>query len=93
MPRFVVCYDVTDDRRRRKIAKILDSYGDRVQESVFEMVLEEEAMEECRSRIENQIDQAEDCIAIYRLCRSCERSRQYLYASDPRIGEETVFVV
>jgi len=33
--RYIVAYDVADDRRRSRIAKTLGSYGDRVQYSVF----------------------------------------------------------
>jgi len=32
----VIAYDITDDKRRRKLAKFLEGYGDRVQYSVFE---------------------------------------------------------
>lgn len=34
--RFIlVCYDITDDRRRLQVAKTLRDYGDRIQFSVF----------------------------------------------------------
>lgn len=33
--RYLVAYDIVDDRRRTKIAKVLESYGDRIQYSVF----------------------------------------------------------
>lgn len=33
--RYLVAYDIPDDSRRNKIAKKLESYGDRVQYSVF----------------------------------------------------------
>jgi CRISPR-associated protein Cas2 len=35
-PLFAVCYDITDDRERRRVAKLLEAYGFRVQKSVFE---------------------------------------------------------
>ena len=39
-PQFVVVsYDVTSDRRRRKIMKALEGFGKRVQYSVFECLL------------------------------------------------------
>ena len=34
-PRMVIAYDISDDRRRLRVAKLLLSYGDRVQYSVF----------------------------------------------------------
>lgn len=33
--RTVICYDVPDDRRRTKLAKLLEGFGDRIQYSVF----------------------------------------------------------
>jgi CRISPR-associated protein Cas2 len=33
--RFVIAYDITDDRLRDKIAKLLQEYGERIQYSVF----------------------------------------------------------
>lgn len=33
--RVVVAYDVTDDRRRNRVAKVLEAHGDRLQYSVF----------------------------------------------------------
>ena len=42
--RIVVSYDVSDDRRRRKVAKIMEGYGYRVQYSVFECDLDADQM-------------------------------------------------
>ena len=33
--RFLIAYDITDDLRRNRVAKTLESYGDRIQYSVF----------------------------------------------------------
>jgi CRISPR-associated protein Cas2 len=38
---YLVCYDIVSDRRRNKVAKLLEAYGLRVQKSVFECVLDE----------------------------------------------------
>ncbi len=37
----VVAYDIADDRRRQKIAKVLEQFGLRCNESVFECLLTE----------------------------------------------------
>ena len=37
---YVVAYDIRDDRRRTRVAKILEDFGDRAQYSVFEMELD-----------------------------------------------------
>lgn len=33
--RFIVAYDITDDWRRNRVSKALESFGDRIQYSVF----------------------------------------------------------
>ena len=95
LTRFVVCYDVTSDKRRRKIAKCLDGYGDRIQDSVFELVVDRAMMEACCAQIARLIDRSEDHVAIYRLCRGCALERIYLGIGETadRIGEESVFIV
>lgn len=34
---FLVCYDISDDRERDRVARVLCRHGHRVQESVFEL--------------------------------------------------------
>ena len=43
--RYVICYDIPDDKRRIKVARCLDGYGDRVQFSVFEALIDNTLME------------------------------------------------
>jgi CRISPR-associated protein Cas2 len=63
----VVSYDVVDNRRRQSLAKLLERYGERVQKSVFEMVLEEKELAGLVRRIERLIKKEEDSVRIYRL--------------------------
>ncbi len=94
MTRFVVCYDIADDRRRRKIAELLDAYGDRIQESVFELPVDRSLMNKCRDALIDVLDQKQDSLAIYRLCASCDEQRLYYgAAAAAHIGEEEVFIV
>ena len=95
MFRFVVCYDITSDRRRRKVAECLDAYGDRVQDSVFELLVSRVLFDKCISELSGLIDPTEDNVAIYRLCAACEKERFYLGVGEKaeRVGEEGVFIV
>ena len=68
----VVAYDIADDRRRTRVANILEDYGDRVQESVFEMILDATwRYDALFGRLEAVMEPGEDTIRCYRLCRSC----------------------
>ena len=95
MPRFVVCYDITSDQRRRRVAACLDAYGDRVQDSVFELLVERALFDKCLSELSGLIDSTEDTVAVYRLCAACEKERFYLGVGEKaeRVGEEDVFIV
>ena len=43
--RTLVSYDISDDKRRRKVCKILEGYGYRVQYSVFECDLDDKKIQ------------------------------------------------
>lgn len=70
---YLVSYDITDDRRRTRLAKTIKDFGDRVQYSVFECNLEGNLLDKMIDRIEKIIDQKEDSVRIYALCGACER--------------------
>ncbi len=95
MPRFVVCYDITSDQRRRRVAECLDAYGDRVQDSVFELVVDRVLFDKCLSELSALIDSTEDNVLACRLCASCEKEQVYMGVSEKteRVGEEDVFIV
>mgnify|MGYP003864396591 CR=1 FL=1 len=91
----MVCYDVTDDNRRGKLARWLDGFGDRVQYSVFECVLEDRDRIRMMAGVDERIERNEDRVSVYCLCRRCESGVQHLgnAGSGPRPGQETVWVV
>lgn len=73
---FVIVYGIADDQRRNRIAGILEDYGDRVQESVFEMILDAAARyASLHARLENALDLTTDSSRLYRLCSACGRWR------------------
>jgi CRISPR-associated protein Cas2 len=70
---YVVCYDITDDRRRSRIASLLLDFGVRVQESVFVAHLDDDLFERMRERITQVIDGDWDKLHVFALCAACER--------------------
>jgi len=95
MSRFIVCYDIADDGRRLKIARTLDAYGDRIQASVFELPVDARRMQACLQAVLDILDPKTDGLAVYPLCAGCDGKTAYFGASrkEPRIGEESVFIV
>ena len=64
----VVSYDITDDRRRARVAAALEDFGQRVQKSVFECHLEDAQVAALKARIETELDTACDRVRYYSLC-------------------------
>jgi CRISPR-associated protein Cas2 len=68
----LVCYDVTTEtpqgrRRLRRVAKVCEGMGQRVQKSVFECRVNQMQYEELERRLLEEIDATEDCLRLYRL--------------------------
>lgn len=71
---YLVSYDIPDDRRRTRRAKTLKDFGDRVQFSVFECLLDAALLARMTARIRAVIAEDEDSVRIYSLCAGCERA-------------------
>jgi CRISPR-associated protein Cas2 len=67
----VVSYDIPDNKRRSRVAKVLEGYGYRVQKSVFECELSPELYERMKKRLEKRIKPDQDSIRYYYLCQNC----------------------
>lgn len=68
----LVTYDVATDtkvgrRRLRRVAKLCEAYGQRVQKSVFECTLDAAQLEVLKHRLVKEIEPEEDSLRIYRL--------------------------
>lgn len=68
----LVAYDVSTETaagrvRLRKVAKICEGFGQRVQKSVFECVVSDAQFAQLEHRLGGVIDQEADSLRIYRL--------------------------
>ena len=61
---YLVCYDICDDRRLRKVYKTMRGAGDHIQYSVFRCELSRKERVELIARLERLIDHAEDQVLI-----------------------------
>lgn len=64
---YLITYDIPCDKRRRKVAKLLEGYGQRVQYSVFECVLVDRKYQELKERLKRRIELPEDSVRFYPL--------------------------
>lgn len=75
----LVCYDVNTEsregrRRLRRVAKVCEGIGQRVQKSVFECRVDKMQYEALERHLLAEINDKEDCLRLYRLAegRGCE---------------------
>lgn len=65
----MIVYDIPCDKRRKKVADLLEGYGERVQYSVFECVLDDNQYRQLGDRLKKRINLDEDSIRIYPITR------------------------
>ena len=70
---YLVGYDIADARRLRKVARLLEGFGYRVQYSIFICDLSQAAYEELTESLHEHIDTTEDRVFLLPVCRSCQR--------------------
>lgn len=68
----LVCYDVNTEtragrRRLRRVARVCESSGQRVQKSVFECQLDVAKFETLERELLAEIDPTMDCLRLYRI--------------------------
>lgn len=61
----VVSYDISDDKRRRKVMQTLEDFGRRVQYSVFECLLQPAELARLRKRLKPHVRDPQDSIRFY----------------------------
>lgn len=66
----LITYDIHDPKRLRRIAKMLESYGSRVQYSVFRCRLDKPSLEKLRWELAKVLDIADNLLVIP-LCDGC----------------------
>jgi CRISPR-associated protein Cas2 len=67
----LICYDISDDRARARVAANLQQWGDRIQRSVFRCILTSEDLEVLQSRLADIIDAHHDSIYVVPTCATC----------------------
>lgn len=73
MELYVVSYDISSNKLRNKLAKLLEEYGIRVQYSVFECNLKPAEYKKLEENIiKTMAGSNEGNIRIYAICRDCK---------------------
>ena len=93
----LVSYDVATadsagQRRLRRVAKICKNYGQRVQYSVFECLVDPAQWTMLRQRLEDVIDPSEDSLRFYFLGANWQRRVEHVGAK-PSFDQEGPLIV
>jgi len=93
----VVTYDVSTQtsegqRRLRRVAKACQDYGQRVQYSVFECLVEPAQWVELRARLLEEADLSEDSLRFYFLGSNWRRRVEHVGAKRPYDPEGPIIV-
>ena len=95
MKTWLVCYDISNDKKRTKTGKLLEQYGERVQESVFEINMKnKEQLERLKQNLQQILkdeDHNEANVRFYTLCKNCRKDSQDLHGND--IGNQPATLI
>lgn len=70
----VLAYDIHNDKRRRRMAKLMEGRATRVQESVFETCMtKKQVMALTRDSLPFLAPSEGDSLRVYRVCADCMR--------------------
>lgn len=68
----LIAYDISDNRRLKQVAKLMEGYGERVQRSVFECLIDEHQLQVLMHTVKYLMKRKEDKVQFYHLCEACE---------------------
>jgi CRISPR-associated protein Cas2 len=87
---YVVCYDITEPKRWRKVFKLLHGYGRHLQYSIFRCHLTVREQEKLRWELEKLLT-LEDKLLILTICDNCEKRTASHNRPESWIGENKRF--
>ena len=73
LKRYLITYDIPLSKRRTKVHDLLQGYGFRVNDSVFEITIAASQIDTLTAKLEALIKPKDDSVRIYSLCLSCAK--------------------
>src|SRR5437667_12513272 len=88
---YVIAYDISDDRRRTKVHKVLSGFGKWTQYSLFECFLNRKQLVQLRSKLSEHLVARQDSVRFYPLCANCVSKVETVGGPPP--SDELLFIV
>lgn len=93
MESWLVCYDISDPRRLRRVALACEDYGVRKQLSVFLVRVSATQFERLRGRLYEIIDRERDQVLFMPLCAKCVMKMETMGRGMEAVDGKDVVVV
>lgn len=91
---YLVCYDIADPKRLRKVAKICEDFGYRKQLSVFLVRVSATDFVRLRTRLYDVIHLEDDQVLFLPLCGKCCTGMEAIgRPTEPADGKDVVVVI
>lgn len=91
--RYLVAYDIRDDRRLRSIAGCVEGYGTRIQYSVFVCDLSDREMILLRGDVEALMKKSEDSVMVVDLGQVGDSSRFLFLGHHGKLPSSTTVII
>lgn len=91
--RYLVAYDIREDRRLRNVASCMEGYGERIQYSVFVCDLSDQEAVLMRGDVEARMKVSEDSVMIIDLGRAGDSSRFLFLGHHERLPTSSAVIV
>jgi len=89
----LVCYDIASPKRLKKVAKICESYGIRIQKSCFQAdVTDKERFKNLLVAISIEMDRKKDSLVIYSVCDDCNKLKVEIGPNKIIDPDEVIFL-
>ena len=90
--KYLITYDIISNKRRKKIADILEGVGKRVNLSVFECELNDTKLKHLKTKLLKQADPKTDSIRIYSICENCVKKSFGLCMRDEIFADVDLYI-
>ena len=69
--KYLITYDIENDKRRKKVSEELEGYGTRVNYSVFECEFNRTKLNKLLKKLDEIVDDKSDSLRFYHICKNC----------------------
>jgi len=91
--RYLVAYDIRDDRRLRGVATCMEGYGTRIQYSVFVCDLSDREKVVMRGDVEGLMKASEDSVMVIDLGQAGDTSRFLFLGPHQKLPDDRAVVI